>query len=168
MIILGIDPGTAITGYGVITMKGNTFGWLDSGVIQTTATLPLDIRLETIYDGLVDMMRRHTPDRVAIEEAFYGKNVRTTLVLGHARGVAMLAARKSGASVTEYSPREIKKAVTGNGNAAKEQVAYMVKMLVAPPAQHDQTDAYDALAVALCDAQYGGRSSGPWNSGAGR
>ena len=157
MIIFGIDPGTAITGYGVISVKGNTMGWVDSGVIHTKATLPLDLRLETIFDGLVDMMHRHTPDRVCIEEAFYGKNVRTTLVLGHARGVAMLAARKSGATVAEYSPREIKKAVTGNGNAEKEQVAYMVRMLVAPPAQHDQTDAYDALAVALCDAQSGGR-----------
>jgi crossover junction endodeoxyribonuclease RuvC len=157
MIIFGIDPGTAITGFGVITVKGNSISWVDSGVIHTKTAQPLDERLETIYDGLVASMQRHSPDRVCIEEAFYGKNVRTTLVLGHARGVAMLAARKFGATVAEYSPREIKKAVTGNGNAAKEQVAYMVKMLVSPPSHHDQTDAYDALAVALCDVQSGNR-----------
>ena len=155
MIIFGIDPGTAITGYGVISVKGNAVSWVDSGVIITRPVLPLDERLEAIFDGLSGKMALHVPDRVCIEEAFYGKNIHTTLVLGHSRGVAMLAARKAGAVVTEYSPREIKKAVTGNGNAAKEQVAYMVKMLLSPPAHHDQTDAYDALAVALCDVQCG-------------
>ena len=130
MIIFGIDPGTAVTGYGVIRTCNNSVSWIDSGVITTTPKSPLCDRLESIYDGLSLKMQTHLPDRVCIEETFYGKNVHTTLVLGHARGVAMLAARKSGSVVAEYSPREIKKAVTGNGNASKEQVAYMVKMLL--------------------------------------
>jgi crossover junction endodeoxyribonuclease RuvC len=95
-------------------------------------------------------MGEHNPDIVCIEEAFYAKNVHTTLILGHARGVAMLAASKSGAVVEEYAPREIKKAVVGSGAADKEQVEFMVKALLSPPVKHTQADAYDALAVALC------------------
>jgi len=156
MIIFGIDPGTAITGYGVIKTVNSTVQWIDSGVIHTKPSRPLADRLEQIYDSLSGKMAEHEPDRVCIEEAFYGKNVHTTLVLGHSRGVAMLAARKAGAVVSEYSPRQIKKAITGNGNATKEQVAYMIRMILAPPNHHDQTDAYDALAVAMCDYQTGG------------
>lgn len=153
MIIFGIDPGTAITGFGVVSVVNNSVSWIDSGVIVTKPSSPLCVRLEVIYDGLHQKMLQFKPHRVSIEEAFYGKNVHTTLVLGHARGVAMLAAQKLGAAIAEYSPREIKKAVTGNGNAAKEQVAYMVQMLLNPAKEHLQTDAYDALAVALCDFQ---------------
>jgi len=109
---------------------------------------PLPDKLACIYEGLIDKMRQHRPDRVCVEEAFYAKNVHTTLLLGHARGVAMLAAEKSGATIAEYAPREIKKAVTGNGNAAKEQVEYMVRMVLSPPAEKQRSDAYDALAVA--------------------
>jgi crossover junction endodeoxyribonuclease RuvC len=94
-----------------------------------------------------------------VEEAFYGKNVHTTLVLGHARGVAMLAAAQHGCEVSEYSPREIKKSVTGSGNAAKEQVEYMVKMLLKPPVEKMRQDAYDALAVAMCDFHNMGRQA---------
>ena len=160
MIIFGIDPGTAVTGFGVIRTNGNAVSWIDSGVICTRPSAELADRLETIFDGLAEKMRVHSPDRVCIEESFYGKNVHTTLVLGHSRGVAMLAARKAGAVVSEYSPRLIKKAVTGNGNATKEQVTYMIRMLLAPPEQHVQADAYDALAVALCDFQsHHGRSA---------
>lgn len=153
MIILGIDPGTAITGFGVLQAVNNTVSWVDSGVICTEAGLPLADRLEVIYDALLVKMRIHKPDRVCIEEAFYRKNVHTTLVLGHARGIAMLAAKKCAAVISEYSPREIKKAITGHGNAAKEQVAFMIQRLLSPPRQHHRSDAYDALAVALCDFQ---------------
>lgn len=151
MIIFGIDPGTAVTGYGVIKTNNNMVQWVDSGVITTDVSSALADRLECIYNSLEEKMRLHAPDRVCIEEAFYGKNVHTTLVLGHARGVAMLAARKAGSSVFEYSPRQVKKAVTGNGNAAKDQVEYMIKMLLSPPVTHLQSDAYDALAIAVCD-----------------
>ncbi|MDR0330296.1 MAG: crossover junction endodeoxyribonuclease RuvC [Chitinispirillales bacterium] len=151
MVILGIDPGTAVTGYGVIRVDGNAVSWVDSGVIVTDTSQPLCRRLRIIYDGVCLKLDEHAPERVSVEEAFYGKNVHTTLVLGHARGVAMLAAAQRGCEVSEYSPREIKKSVTGNGNAAKEQVEYMVKMLLRPPGAKLRQDAYDALAVAMCD-----------------
>lgn len=151
MLIFGIDPGTAVTGFGVIRVKNNSVSWVDSGVITTSGKLPLAERLEVIYDSLQEKLHQHNPQRVCIEEAFYGKNVHTTLVLGHARGVTMLAAMKVGSVVAEYSPREIKKSITGNGNASKDQVSYMVKMLLSPPVAHEHADAYDALALALCD-----------------
>ncbi|MDG5814885.1 crossover junction endodeoxyribonuclease RuvC [Chitinispirillales bacterium ANBcel5] len=153
MVIFGVDPGTMATGYGVIKVDSNRVSWIDSGAITPDSAASLWLRLECIYDGLWEKMNQHSPDFVCIEQAFYGKNVHTTLVLGHARGVAMLAAAKSGASVREYTPREIKKTVTGNGNAKKEQVQYMVNMLLSPPHKHMRSDAYDALAVALCDFQ---------------
>ena len=159
MIIMGIDPGTAVTGYGVISVSGNAVSWVDSGVIVTDTSEPLSRRLLTIYDGLSDKINEHSPGRVAVEEAFYGKNVHTTLVLGHARGVAMLAAAQRGCGVFEYSPREIKKAVTGNGNASKDQVEYMVKTLLRPGGGKMRQDAYDALAVAMCDFYNMGRGA---------
>ncbi len=151
MIIFGIDPGTAATGYGVIKVINNSVSWVDSGVLITDSTSPLCERLKLIYDGLCEKLFLYAPQRVCIEKAFYGKNIHTTLVLGHARGVAMLAAAKHGAQVSEYAPREIKKSVTGNGNADKVQVQYMVKMLLSPPSTHTRSDAYDALAIALCE-----------------
>jgi len=153
MIIFGIDPGTAITGYGVIRIVNNSVAWVDSGVIKTRQNGLLADKLLEIYDGLSEKLRQHAPARVCVEQAFYAKNVHTTLILGHARGVAILAAKKAGAEVAEYSPREIKKAVVGNGNAAKDQVEYMIKALLSVPAQYDHADAYDALAAALCDFQ---------------
>jgi len=156
MIILGIDPGTAITGYGVIETKNNSVKWKDCGVIATEAGAPLAERLLTIYSAIEQCLVRHKPERVAIEQAFYAKNVHTTLILGHARGVLMLAAQKSGARIAEYSPREIKKAVTGNGSAEKSQVEYMVRMILSPPAASMPSDAYDALAAALCDFYHAG------------
>jgi crossover junction endodeoxyribonuclease RuvC len=151
MIIFGIDPGTAVTGYGVIKTTNNSVSWVDSGVITTDTAEKLPVRLEMIYDRLFEKIRQHKPQRVCIEEAFYGKNVHTTLVLGHARGVAMLAAQKTGAQIVEYSPREVKKAITGNGNATKDQIAYMVRMILSPPVEHSHHDAYDALAIAIGD-----------------
>lgn len=151
MIIFGIDPGSAITGYGAIRVAGTAVHWVASGIIETDTLEPLADRLVCIFEKLSKILSDLKPDRVSVENAFYAKNVHTTLVLGHARGVALLAARRSGATVFEYSPREIKKAVVGQGNATKQQVEYMVKTLVSPPAQHLRTDAYDALAAALCD-----------------
>jgi crossover junction endodeoxyribonuclease RuvC len=159
MIFLGIDPGTAVTGYGVILARNNSVSRVDLGVIVTEPRSPLPERLMKIYDGLKGCIDRHKPQRVSIEQAFYAKNVHTTLLLGHARGVAMLAARQSGAEIAEYSPREIKKATTGNGNATKEQVEYMVKMLLPGTPGEQRSDAWDALAVALCDFYNGGTRS---------
>jgi crossover junction endodeoxyribonuclease RuvC len=156
MIILGIDPGTAVTGYGVISTKNNSVSWVDCGIIATDAGSPLAERLLVIHSAIEQCLARHKPERTAIEQAFYAKNVHTTLLLGHARGVLMLAAQKAGALIAEYSPREIKKAITGNGNAEKSQVEYMVRMLLSPPKDAMRSDAYDALAVALCDFYHAG------------
>jgi crossover junction endodeoxyribonuclease RuvC len=156
---MGIDPGTAVTGYGVIRVSGNSVAWVGYGVIVTDTAEPLSQRLLTIYGGLSEKMNEYSPDRVAVEEAFYGKNVHTALVLGHARGVAMLAAAQRERGVFEYSPREIKKSVTGNGNASKEQVEYMVKTLLRPNGGKMRQDAYDALAVAMCDFYNMGRTA---------
>jgi crossover junction endodeoxyribonuclease RuvC len=150
MVILGIDPGTAVTGYGAIAVHNNTVRWLDSGVIRTDQAASLAAKLEQIYDRLLAIMAEHTPRTVCVEQAFYAKNVHTTLILGHARGVAMLAGAKVGADIEEYSPREIKKSIVGSGAATKQQVAYMVHFMLRPPKERLQPDASDALAVALC------------------
>jgi crossover junction endodeoxyribonuclease RuvC len=154
MIIFGIDPGTSCTGYGVIEASGNRMSYVECGVIRVSGKLDMAGKLAAIFDGLTEKLTQYEPQRASIEEAFYAKNVHTTLVLGQARGVAILAAQKSGASVAEYSPREIKKAVAGNGNAAKNQVEYMMKMLLGIPAGEHPADAYDALAAALCDFRH--------------
>jgi crossover junction endodeoxyribonuclease RuvC len=148
--VFGIDPGTAATGYGVICCRDNTVRWVDSGVIAPDAGADLADRLTAIYDGLLGKLDQHKPSTVCVEQAFYAKNVHTTLILGHARGVALLAARRADARILEFSPREVKKAVVGNGNAEKEQVAYMVKVLLSPPPANMRPDACDALAIALC------------------
>ncbi len=150
MIYFGIDPGTAVTGYGIISSNGNTISYVDSGVIRTKSKMDLPEKLEVIYDRLLEKMKEYIPDCVCVEQAFYAKNVNTTLVLGHARGVAILAAKKSGAKVVEFTPREIKKAVVGNGNAVKDQVEYMVKMILRVPEKNTDSDEYDALAASIC------------------
>ncbi len=150
MIIFGIDPGTFITGYGIIRTKGNTINYEDSGVIKTVPSSSLPEKLESIYDGLCKKMKEFLPDCVCIEKAFYSKNVHTTLVLGHTRGVSILAARKSRAKIVEFTPREIKKAVVGNGNATKSQVEYMVKTILKLTDTNICSDIYDALAASIC------------------
>ena len=154
MIIFGIDPGTSITGFGVIRVDGNSVSWVDCGVIRAGAKLALPEKLVCMYDGLIDKMRIHRPQRVCVEEAFYAKNVHTTLMLGQARGVALLAGVQSGAVVAEYSPREIKKSVVGNGNAEKDQVEFMIKAMLCLPGASYPADAYDALAAAVCDFRH--------------
>ncbi len=139
-----------MTGFGVVSARSNTLKWVDSGVIKPPKSGSLAEKLTYIHSELSARIERHEPDLVCVEEAFYAKNVRTTLVLGHARGVALLAACQSGVGVAEYSPREIKKAVVGNGNASKDQIMYMIRMLLSPPDSGFQVDACDALAAALC------------------
>ena len=156
MIILGIDPGTAVTGYGVIKAENNTVSKIDWGVITTRADAPLAERLQVIYSGMDRFIAKYEPERVAIESAFYAKNVHSTLLLGHARGVLMLAAQIAGACIAEYSPREVKKSITGRGNAEKSQVEYMVRMILSLPDAVGRSDAFDALAIALCDFYHGG------------
>ena len=153
MRIIGVDPGTLITGYGVIDCKGKTFTLVDCGTIKTGSKMSMPLRLRDIHVGLMEVIERTTPDEFAIESAFYSKNVQSTLKLGHARGVSILAAALREIPTSEYAPREVKQSVVGNGNASKEQVAYMVRALLGIRKEIEfSLDATDALGVALCHA----------------
>ncbi len=150
MIVLGIDPGTAATGYGVV--MGEPFGSLsliECGVIRTNPRDPLPQRLREIFEDVQGLIARHHPDTLSIEDVFYSKNVRTTVVLGHARGVILLAAEQAGLDIHEYPPAEIKKAVVGAGGATKEQVQFMVTRLLRLKSAPQPTDASDGAAAAL-------------------
>ncbi|MCX7843703.1 MAG: crossover junction endodeoxyribonuclease RuvC [Clostridia bacterium] len=150
MIIMGIDPGFAITGYGVVKYEGNKFSVLDYGVITTEASLPLARRLLTVGEGLEELIKRHNPDAISIEELFFNKNTRTALNVGHGRGVALLTAAKSGKEVFEYTPLQVKQSVVGYGRAEKAQIQHMVKVILNLQATPKPDDAADALAVAIC------------------
>ncbi|MDT8442777.1 MAG: crossover junction endodeoxyribonuclease RuvC [Desulfuromonadales bacterium] len=151
MRILGIDPGTNITGYGIIDVEGNRLRHVDNGIIKTRSSDPLPLRLKTIYDGLTKVLTAFTPDNVSVEQVFLAKNPRAALTLGHARGTAVIAAVNLGIEVHEYSALQVKSAVVGYGHAAKQQVQHMVKALLNLP-EIAQEDAADALAVAICHA----------------
>ena len=160
MIVLGIDPGTAATGYGVVS--GEPFGSLsliECGVIRTHARDPLPARLREIYDDVSMLIARHRPDALSIEDVFYAKNVRTTVVLGHARGVILLAAQQAELAIHEYPPAEIKKAVVGTGSATKDQVQFMVTRLLRLKSAPQPSDAADGTAAALAHIM-GGRLAG--------
>src|SRR6476661_5153059 len=150
MIVLGIDPGTAVTGYGVVRGDGSTPPFLlECGVIRTHARAPLATRLREIHDGITDLIERHRPDTMAVEDVFYAKNVRTTVVLGHARGVILLAGEQRGLVIQEIPPASIKKAVVGTGGATKEQVQFMLTRLLRLKTAPQPSDAADGVAAAL-------------------
>ena len=151
MIILGIDPGTQTTGYGLIRKDSRNIVHIDNGVISPKSKLTLAERLLHIHTGLEKIIEKFKPDAVAIEEVLVSNNIHSALILGHARGIAMLAASHAGLPVHEYSTREIKKALVGYGNADKNQVAMMVKNLLKLP-EVAAADASDALATAICHA----------------
>lgn len=148
MLILGIDPGTAVTGYGVVR-AGATHQLVECGVIRTRPDRPLASRLKDISDGVRELLARHRPDAMAVEDVFYARNVRTTLVLGHARGVILLAGADAGLTIHEYAPAEIKKAVVGTGAATKTQVQFMVTKLLRLKHAPQPADAADGVAAAL-------------------
>ena len=151
MIILGIDPGTAVTGYGVVKRElDGALALSECGVIRTSPRAPLSERLRDIYEGVSELMNRHKPDAVAVEGVFFGKNVRTAVVLGHARGAILVAASLHEVEVAEYPPSEIKSAVVGTGRATKEQVQFMVQRLLRLREPPRPDDAADGVAVALC------------------
>ncbi len=152
MIILGIDPGTILTGFGIVHKNKNTIGYKTSGIIKPSATEELSEKLKFIYTELNKIIKKNNPDIFCIESAFYGKNVQSAMKIGYVRGIAMLAAANHNLVVTEYSPREIKKAVVGNGAASKEQVQYMIFKLLNLKKQKLKYDETDALAAALCYA----------------
>jgi crossover junction endodeoxyribonuclease RuvC len=150
VIVLGIDPGTANTGYGVVKGDGlGTVSLVECGVIRTRAREPLPSRLLEIYDGVAELLQRHKPDALSVEDVFYAKNVRTTVVLGHARGVVLLAGQQAGVPIFELPPSVIKKAVVGTGAATKEQVQFMLTRLLRLKSVPQPSDAADGVAAAL-------------------
>ncbi len=151
-VVLGIDPGTSVTGYGVVEYGNGAPGFgrlIECGVIRLPKRSSLPRRLAELHEGIIDLIIRHRPTALALEDAFYHKNVRTTLVLGHARGVVLLAAQQHHLEIAEYAPATVKKAVVGAGGAPKAQVAAMVARLLRLRHAPRPSDAADGVAVAL-------------------
>lgn len=155
MLILGVDPGYAISGYGLVESKAGRLKLLDSGVITTPSTEAFPQRLEKIYQGLNELIAFHRPHAMAVEELFLGRNKTTVIGTAQARGVALLAAAGFSLPVFEFTPMQIKKAVTGNGRAEKQQVQSMVQVLLAMDELPKPDDLADALAVAICQCFMG-------------
>ncbi len=151
MRILGIDPGSRITGYGIVAREGNRLYHVDNGAIFTDAQKDFPLRLQRIYRGLTEIIEQHHPDVMAVENIFFATNVQSALKLGQARGAAIVAGVTAGLPVYEYTALQVKQAVVGHGRAAKEQVQKMLKVLLNLP-EVAQEDASDALAVAVCHA----------------
>ena len=155
MLVLGIDPGTAVTGYGLVrsdratTASGVGMKLVECGVIRTRPRDPLSRRLREIHQGVSELIARHHPDHLAVEDVFYSRNVRTTLALGHARGVVLLAGEAAGLAIHEFPPAEVKKAIVGTGSATKEQVQFMLARLLRLRAAPEPADASDGVAAAV-------------------
>lgn len=148
--MLGIDPGTNVTGFGVVEgLNGHPGRLIECGVIRTNPKQKIWYRLDTLFDGVTELIERHRPSAVALEGVFYAKNVKTTVALGRASAVILLAAARAGLDVAEYSPATVKKSVVGSGRAAKTQVAYMVQRLLNLKTPPRPADAADGVAIAL-------------------
>ena len=155
-LILGIDPGTAITGYGVVAKEGGgAVSLVECGVVRTSSGEVLAVRIRDIYEAITTLITRHAPSVLVVEDVFQGKNVQSALKLGHARGAILLAGALGEIPIIEYSPREIKKAVVGNGNATKDQVGFMVQQQLRLKAPPSPADAADGVAAALCHCVMG-------------
>ncbi|MBT6691706.1 crossover junction endodeoxyribonuclease RuvC [Candidatus Parcubacteria bacterium] len=147
--ILGIDPGIADTGFGVIAKEGNKLEFIDTGSIQTSKNKNLSVRLQEIYNSVDELIKKYNPDLVAVEKLYFGKNVKTALDVGQARGVVILAIQQNKKELLEFTPPQIKQAVTGNGQSAKRQVGLMVKTILKLESVPKPDDAADALAIAI-------------------
>ena len=152
MIILGIDPGIAIVGYGVIEYRGNKFKVIDYGAITSPAEMKTKDRLKIIYDGVIEIIRKHKPDCIAIEELFYNNNAKTVINVAQGRAMPYLAAANTNLEIYEYTPLQVKQAVVGYGRAEKKQVQQMTKMLLNLEKVPKPDDTADALAIAVCHA----------------
>jgi crossover junction endodeoxyribonuclease RuvC len=152
MVVLGIDPGTAHTGYGVVAHHGGRLVALDGGVIETSSGLELPRRLTTIHARVAELIGEYEPDAVAVEELYFGANAHSALAVGQARGVVLLSAGMAGLPCFSYTPQAVKQAVCGTGGADKQQVQRMVGSLLSLPAPPSPDHAADALAVAICHA----------------
>lgn len=166
-IILGLDPGTSIMGYGLVSIESKKPKILQYGVIHLSKYKGHELKLKKIFDRVLSLIDDYHPDEVALEAPFFGKNIQSMLKLGRAQGVAMAAALSRQIPITEYAPKKVKQSVTGNGNASKEQVAKMLMTLLKFEHESKFLDATDALAVALCHFYQGGnasRQSKSWTS----
>lgn len=153
MRILGIDPGTGIVGFGVIdTLPSGGYNLVDAGVIRTPVNQPLPEVLETIFDELTEVIKMSEPDQISVEKLFFSQNVTTAISVSHARGVILLAAKQAGLEIGEYTPQQIKQALTGYGKAKKDQVQDMVQMILKLKTPIKQDDCADAIAAAICHA----------------
>jgi crossover junction endodeoxyribonuclease RuvC len=166
-VVMGIDPGAANLGFGIVRVEGSRMIALDGGVVETTAELPMERRLQRIHGSLAELIAWHEPRAMAIEDVFFGKNVRTAMSVGQASGVAMLAAAQAAVSCFAYTPQAIKMAVCGSGAADKKQVQRMVGTLLGLPELPSPDHAADALAVAICHGGGSGRRRAAELAGAG-
>jgi crossover junction endodeoxyribonuclease RuvC len=155
MVVLGIDPGLANCGYGVVRRRGGRLAALDGGVLTTRAGTAPERRLAELFAGIEDLLLRHEPDAVAIEALYFGQNVRSAFAVGQARGVILCAAGRRGVGCTDYTPQQVKGAVCGSGRADKTQVTRMVQALLALQQAPTPDHAADALAVAICHVNHG-------------
>lgn len=162
MIVMGIDPGLATIGYGIVLKEGNSIKLIDFGIITTPAGMPLPRRLSIIFEDITELISQYKPETIAFEELFFNKNIKTAMTVAHARGVSIIAANnKIGAdNLYEYTPLQVKQAVSGYGRADKNQIQQMVKILLNMKEIARPDDAADALAVAICHAQSFNLSSG--------
>ena len=156
MVILGIDPGLAIVGWGVVEYKNARFKTLGYGSITTPKEMNTQQRLKKIYDDLAEIIKKYRPEHVAIEELFFNTNSKTAIVVAEARGIILLAAKRKGLVIAEYTPLQVKQAVVGYGRAEKKQVITMVTSLLNLPAPPKPDDTADALAIAVCHGHSGG------------
>jgi crossover junction endodeoxyribonuclease RuvC len=166
-IILGLDPGTTVMGYGIVCIRGSAIELMQFGVIHLSKYEGHELKLKKIFERVTSLLMEYHPDEVALEAPFFGKNVQSMLKLGRAQGVAMAAALAREIPIVEYAPKKVKQSVTGNGNASKEQVAKMLMTLLKIKELPKLLDATDALAVALCHHFQKGAvksSSGSWGS----
>lgn len=154
MLVLGVDPGSAITGYGLVKQTGNKLEAVDYGCIRTSSSQPLELRIQKIYQSIKDLITKYQPENFAVEELFFNKNVRTAISVSQARGVILLAGANSNLVVHEYTPLQVKQAVVGYGRAEKSQVQYMVKTILCLPEIPKPDDVADALAIAICHTHY--------------
>lgn len=154
MRILGIDPGYAIVGYGVVDYRANRFSVVGYGAVTTKAKTPFEERLDVIYNDICEIIEKYKPDRLSIEKLYFNTNSTTAIDVAQARGVIVLAAKKSGVEIHEYTPLQVKQAVTGYGRAEKHQIMEMVKNLLMLKSVPKPDDTADALAIAICDGHY--------------
>ena len=156
MRILGIDPGYAILGYGIIEMRGNRFKVIDYGAVTTEAGMEMPDRLKVLYNSLMELIGRFEPEVASVEELFFNTNAKTAILVGQARGVALLACSNSGLEIAEYTPLQIKQALVGNGRAEKKQVQFMVKTILNLKEAPKPDDTADALDAAICHGHSAG------------